>query len=416
MDNLLNVSDLKLAFGDKILLDQTNFNIAKRDKICLVGRNGSGKSTLLKFIMGEIDGDCDDQFRQPGLTISYLAQESDFGSYQNAFNYVVSGCTHLQRQENNDQVDYLAQAWLDRVEIKGDHNLNAMSGGEAKRVCIAQALVGEPDLLLVDEPTNHLDIEAILWLEQILNNCQGAMIIISHDRTFLKNVSNKTWWIENKQLLSNNRGFGHFDDWCEEVYASEQKRIERLNKELLRENKWLERGVTARRKRNQGRLRRLHQLRETKASQISKQNALKIDMDQDNFASKMVIECRKISKKYDNNILFSDFSTRILKGDRIGVAGPNGCGKTTLLQTMLGQITPDEGRIRHGITVDLAYIDQKRSQLYLDKTPKQILCPNGGDEIVVWGKSRHVIAYLKDFMFTPDQAHVPIKTFFWWRA
>ncbi len=410
-NNIICVKNLDVVLAEKTLLRDVSFNIGKRDKICLIGRNGCGKSTLLNVISGRLPMDAKESIIQPSLIVRYLKQEVDFSGYSSALEYVISGCAKHQIQHYGE-VSYLAKEWLDNIKVKYDQSLSSLSGGQAKKIDIVRNLVGEPDLLLLDEPTNHLDINSITWLEKTIKSCNGAVVTISHDKAFLKNITSCMWWIYDQRLLAHNKGFSFFADWSEKIYLEEEKRLVRQNKLLQQENHWLAGGISARRKRNQGRLKRLQALREQKQSQLCKQQGIRLQVQKarESNSSKLIAECLSIGKQYNDHWLFNDFSVRILKGDRIGICGANGSGKSTLIQIILGKIKPDSGKVRRGITVNTAYIDQSRQLLLDAKTPWDVLCPNGGDYVHALGKMIHVVSYLKQFMFTHEQAKSPIQT------
>lgn len=397
---LISLRDISLSFGGKPLFEGLFNNITKGDKTCLVGRNGCGKSTFLKIVCGQIDFDQGERFVQPGTRISYLPQDVWLEPDQTPKQFVMqSGCAA-----------YEADEILDLIKMDKDRLMDGFSGGERRRVALARALVGEPDVLLLDEPTNHLDLPTIEWLEEFLRQHTGALLTISHDRTFLERVSSSCLWLDRGTLHRHNKGFQDFENWSEHLLAEEEKHMSKMNTKLKEELHWLHRGVTARRKRNQGRLRELNKLREQKRAILSGQvGKLKMSGADTEGGSKMVIEAQSIFKTLGDKPLIQNFSTRILRGDRIGIIGPNGTGKTTLVRMLAGVLQPDAGVVRIGKTIDLIYFDQLRDSLKPNDTLWQNLCDTGGDHVTVQGQPRHVMAYLKDFLFEEKQVRSPVS-------
>ena len=399
---IMTVKGVRLAFGLNRLFSNVEFSINRGDKISLVGRNGSGKSTLLKVISGLQEPDDGEIFIQPHTRISYMPQEPDFSSYKTLRDVVLSG---LPISEENQ--DYKADILIRELSIRESQSPLESSGGERKKAALAKALVGEPDILLLDEPTNHLDMPTIEKLEKIIYDFAGAVIVISHDRMFLSNVSKTTFWLDRGILRRNNKGFKFFEDWQEQVINQEIIEQKYLNKKLEEETEWLHKGVTARRRRNMGRLRRLQQLRQERREQLKKIGSVNLEVEEAELRSKMVIEAKHICKQYNDRKIVDDFSIRVIKGNKIGVVGPNGAGKTTLIKLLTKRLSPDSGSVRIGKNLEEAYFDQNRDTLDPKKTLWQTLCDKG-DHIFVRGKYRHVVAYLKDFLFKPDQAKMPV--------
>lgn len=380
-------------------MDKWTLHVHHRDHICLVGRNGCGKSTLLKVIGGIQDVDSGTFFKTPGLRVAYLPQRLiHYQADQTALDYVLAFALE----------DYLADLYLTELKVPFDKRLCEMSGGEQRRLSLAATLSQNPDVLLLDEPTNHLDITSIEWLEQHLKTFKGAFIVISHDRQFSKAISNKTWWIDRGVVHQNNHGFSAFEEWSEGIWEKEEREKEWLDTQLRKEAQWLLRGVTARRKRNQGRLQKvMHMRAERRALATNSRKTIDRQNDGIHFqsfgASQMILEAKGITKSYHDRTLLKPFDLRLLKGDRIGIIGPNGIGKSTLIKILVGQIQPDTGSVRHNTQLAITYLDQMQETLDLNKTVMANVCEAGADHVVAQGESRHVVAYLKDFLFEESQ-------------
>lgn len=401
---IYTLRNISLTFGVRPLFTSVSININRGDKICLVGRNGSGKSTLLKIISGNIAPDNGEIFIQPGIKVSYMEQIANFNQYETLKDVILSGID----DENSQNKEYLADILMQELNINGSITTNTASGGEIKKAALAKALISSPDILLLDEPTNHLDITTIEKLENIVKNFSGAVVVISHDRSFLNKVSNKTLWLDRGIVYTNNKGFINYDEWQENIINEEIIKQKNLNKKIEEEMEWLHKGVTARRKRNQGRLRRLYQLRQERKDIIKKIGSIDLEIKEASIRSKLVLEAKHISKKYDNRDIVKDFSIRVIEKNRIGIVGPNGAGKTTLIKMLTKKLSPDTGFVRLAKNLEMAYFDQNREQLDPNKTLWRTLCGEG-DHIYVRGHYRHVVAYLKDFLFTPDQAQSPVS-------
>ena len=393
---------VSLAFGNNQLFKNVELYINKGDKISLVGRNGSGKSTLLKVIAGLLEPDSGEIFIQPGIKVSYMPQEPELDQYPSLRDVVLSG---LPSSGKDDA--FKADILIEKLKIAEHQPTATASGGERRKAALAKALIGEPDILLLDEPTNHLDITTIEILEEIIAAFKGAVILISHDRMFLNNTSKTTFWLDRGNMHRNNKGFKFFEEWQEEVINQEIITQHNLNKKIEEETEWLHKGVTARRKRNMGRLRKLQQLRIERREQIKQIGNINLNIEEGDFRSKLVIEAKHIAKSFGDRVIIKDFSTRVIRGNKIGIVGPNGAGKTTLIKILTQKMAPDSGFVRIGKNLQEAYFDQNRMSLDLKKTLWQTLCDKG-DHIYVQGKYRHVVAYLKDFLFKPDQAHCPV--------
>ena len=400
---IYTIKNAKLSFGLNPLFTNVDLYINRGDKICLVGRNGCGKSTLLKVIAKEIEADEAEFFVQPGVKIGYMPQEPDFSGYTTLREVVEAGLSGEEKHHT-----YKADILIEYFDINQNQHPNESSGGERRKAALARALISEPDILLLDEPTNHLDISTIEKLEETLKKFNGAVIIISHDRAFLKHTSDTTFWLDRGILRRNDKGFSAFEEWQDQVIEQEIIEQKALNKKIAEETEWLHKGVTARRKRNMGRLRRLQQLRQERREQIKAIGSVNLEVETAELRSKMVIEAKHLYKSYNEREIIKDFSIRVIKGNKIGIVGPNGSGKTTLIKLLTKKLSPDSGFIRIGKNLEEAYFDQNRDTLDPKKTLWKTLC-NEGDHIWVRGHFRHVVAYLKDFLFKPDQAQCPVS-------
>jgi ATP-binding cassette subfamily F protein uup len=403
---LLTLRNAAVGLGREALFRELSVLLAKGERVSLVGRNGSGKSTLLKAMAGLVELDAGERFLAPGTSVAYLPQEPDLPPERQAVDFVLEG---LPGDEEPDSSRHRGEAMLERFGIEPSRALATVSGGEARRIDLARVLVGRPQILLLDEPTNHLDIAAIEQLESDLESFAGALVMVSHDRAFLRRLSGTTWWLDRARLRVLERGFAAFDGWSEEVLAAEEAELARLDKTIAQETEWSHRGITARRRRNEGRLRRLGALREERARRRAQNGSVRLEVADAPRSGQLVIEALHLGKDVGARTLIDDFSTRILRGDRIGIVGPNGAGKTTLLRLLTGELPSDRGRVRQGTNLQIARLDQRRDSLDPDATPWQTLCPDGGDEVLVHGRWRHVIGYLRDFLFRPEQARTPVR-------
>jgi len=401
---ILTLKDITLTWGGDPLFSGVSLTIDEGDRACLVGRNGCGKSTLLKIIAGIIEADSGERTTQTGLKVAYLPQDPPMVPGKAVADFVAEG---LNGPDETHRVDYMLHA----LKLDGTRDLGTLSGGEGRRAAIAQTLVSQPDLLLLDEPTNHLDLPTILWLEDELARFPGAIVAISHDRAFLNKLTRSTLWLDRGTVRQRAEGFTSFEAWTNEVMEAEESEINRLNVKLKEETRWLHRGVTARRKRNMGRLRALYDLREKRAAMLAnKDGSVKMTLDKGEKSGKRVIEAENISKSYDGKPIITDFSTRIIRGDRIGLLGPNGAGKTTLLKMLVGNLAPDSGEVTLGTNLEIAFFDQRRETLRDTDTLWEALCETGGDHVTVGGRPRHVVSYLKDFLFDDRQVRAPVST------
>ncbi|MCL4139161.1 UNVERIFIED_CONTAM: hypothetical protein GTU68_059935 [Idotea baltica] len=345
--------------------------------------------------------DSGERFFQPGRTVRYLPQDPDLSAYATTLDYVNEGLT-----EGDDP--YRGAYLLDVLGLTGAEDPNALSGGEARRAALARTLAPEPDILLLDEPTNHLDLPAIEWLEEELKSLKSALVLISHDRRFLENLSRATVWIDRGTARRLDKGFAHFEAWRDEVFEQEEVDQQKLAQKIKREEHWITYGVTARRKRNMRRVRELADLRKQKREHRGPQGTAKLAAAEGEASGKLVIEAKNISKSYGDRVIVGDFSTRIQRGDRVGFVGPNGAGKTTLLKMLTGELAPDSGSTRLGTNLEMVTLDQKRENLDLTDTLASVLTGGGGDTVVIGDEAKHVMSYMKDFLFSPEQARTPV--------
>ncbi len=401
---LLTITDMGLRFGENPLFDGVDLSIGNRDRISLVGRNGSGKSTLMKVISGMVEADRGKLFLQPGCHVTYLDQEPNLSGHKTLHSYVASGLTHASAEDH-----FLVDIILAEIALGPDLDPGTLSGGEGRRAALARALISDSDILLLDEPTNHLDITTIEWLEGRLRSFRGGLVIISHDRKFLENTTNVTFWLDRGRVRRLDKGFKHFEEWSETIIEQEQTERAKLDKLIEKETEWSHKGISARRKRNMGRMRALWALRNTRADQIAVTGQAKLDIDSGKVAGKKVIEAYGISKSFGDQVICQDLSMRIMRGDRIGIIGPNGAGKTTLLKMLTKDLEADKGRVKHGTNLEITYLDQKRARIQDDETLWDFLS-DGGDHIMVRGESKHIISYLKDFLFDAGQARSPVSS------
>jgi ATP-binding cassette subfamily F protein uup len=400
---ILALQDIRLTLGSTLLLESAELSVMPGDKIALVGRNGSGKSTLLKIASAQLDPDGGRRFLQPGATIRYLPQEPDLTGYATTLAYAEAG---LEAGNDPHRARYL----LEHLGLTGEEETSRLSGGEARRAALARVLAPEPDILLLDEPTNHLDLPAIEWLEAELAALRSALVIISHDRRFLGDLTRATVWLDRGVTRRLNKGFGAFEEWRDTVLEEEETSRHKLDRQIVREEHWLTYGVTARRKRNVRRLEGLHNLRRERRELKRQVGTVRLSVTEAAEATgKLVLEADKISKSFGDRTIVRDFSSRVLRGDRVGIVGANGAGKTTLLKLLTGELAPDEGRVRLGTNLELATLDQRRARLDPTSTLKEALTGGGSDTLMVNGQPKHVVGYMKDFLFTPEQAGTAVE-------
>ena len=398
---ILSWEGLGLIQGSGWLFRDLDIHIAPRDRLALIGRNGAGKTTLLRLIADQVEADKGKRSVQPGTRVVVLEQDPFFTGYDTLLDFALSGDDAPPRHE--------VEAIAGQLGIDLSRAAESASGGERRRAALCRALASEPDLLLLDEPTNHLDLAAIDWLEGWLQRYNGAFVVISHDRTFLTRLTRATLWLDRGSIRRKDVGFGGYEAWEDQVYAEEARAAEKLDARLKIEAHWLERGVTARRKRNQGRLAKLWEMRAQRAAMMGPQGTAKIGLASDDSKTKSVIVADRVTKKFGDRAVIKDFSLRIQRGDRIGVVGANGSGKTTLLKLLTGELAPDEGTVTLAKTLDGVVIDQQRSLLSPDKRVRDVLA-EGGDWVDVRGVRKHVQGYLKDFLFDPGLVDARVGT------
>jgi ATP-binding cassette subfamily F protein uup len=398
----LYLKDVHVAYGTTPLLDGAELIVDEGARLCLVGRNGSGKSTLLKIAAGLIEPDSGERFVQPGVTIRYLPQEPDFAGVTTLGEYARAG---LGPGDDPYRAVYL----LNALGLTGDEKTDQVSGGEARRAALARVLAPQPDILLLDEPTNHLDLPAIEWLESELASMRSAMVLISHDRRFLSNLSRSTLWLDRGTTRLLGRGFAQFEAWRAEVLEQEELERHKLDRKIAAEEHWVRYGVTARRKRNVKRMAGLANLRTQKREAWRSQGSVKMVASEADLSGTLVVEAKHAAKAYDGRTIVDDFSIRILRGDRIGIVGANGSGKTTLINLLTGKLAPDSGTVVVGANVQMASLDQDRRKLLPDTTLADVLTGGHGQTVTVAGQNRHVVSYMKDFLFLPEQARQPVR-------
>jgi ABC transport system ATP-binding/permease protein len=405
---LLTLSDLRLGFGGAPLLEAVTLAIRPGDRIALVGRNGSGKSALMRLIAGEIAPDAGERFVGPGLQVGHMAQEPDFAGFATLGDFAAHGLAEAEY--------WRAEMALHGVGLDGAIASGAASGGERRRAALARLLAQAPDLMLLDEPTNHLDIEAIGWLESHLRESRAAFVCVSHDRAFLRNLTRRTLWVDRATVRQAERGFADFEEWRDRVFEEEDLARHKLDRLIRAEGRWAVEGISARRRRNQGRLRRLAELRSERAEQRMRTGVARMAFGSDAVSGKLVVEAEGVSKSFGDRVIVRDFSIRVARGERVALVGPNGVGKTTLLGILTGQIAPDAGRVRLGTNLVPAVFDQNRAALDPGASlwdtlngDAEIGVSGRSDQVMVRGTPRHVVGYLKDFLFDEAQARGPVS-------
>ncbi|MEA5114033.1 MAG: ATP-binding cassette domain-containing protein [Geobacteraceae bacterium] len=438
--SLLTLRDIGIAFGGPPILDGTNLQIEEGDRLCLLGRNGTGKSTLLKILAGELPPDTGEIMRRQGLRISLVSQESPPGLSGSLFDVVAGGmgCAadllaeyhqvgiRLAAERDDDLLKRLEEihktleetgGWrlhqeversLGRLSLDPDAEFSTLSGGTKRRALLARALVTAPDLLLLDEPTNHLDIDTIVWLEDFLLREVKTLLFVTHDRTFARSMANRVAELDRGVLYSFSCGYDSFVGRREELLEAEIARQALFDKKLAQEEAWIRQGIKARRTRNEGRVRALKKMREERSRRRERVGGARMQLQEAELSGRLVAEAENVSFAYDDKPVIRDFSTIILRGDRIGIIGPNGSGKSTLLRLLLGGLQPQSGEIRVGSRREVLYFDQMREQLDPDKTVQENV-GEGNDTLIINGRPRHVIGYLQDFLFSPERARSPVR-------
>jgi ATP-binding cassette subfamily F protein uup len=404
---LLQLSDISLTFGGTPLFDGLDLNVQPGDRVALVGRNGSGKSTLMKVMAGLIVPDRGTRIVPSGTRVGYMEQEPDLSAFETLGDFAASALA----EDEKYRVEMVAEG----LKFRPDAPVATASGGERRRAALAKLLAEAPELMLLDEPTNHLDIQAIGWLEQELRDTRTAYVLISHDRAFLRHLTRATLWIDRGQVRRLERGFEGFEDWREQVWAEEDEARHKLDRKIKAEAKWAVEGISARRKRNQGRVRALQALRAERAGQIRRQGTAAMELDSGTTSGKRVIEATGLEKRFGDKVIVSNFDLRVLRGDRVAFVGPNGVGKTTLLKMLTGEIAPDAGTVKLGTNLEMAVFDQARATLDFNMTlwdglvnDPDMRVSGRSDQVMVRGTPKHVVAYLKDFLFDEAQARAPI--------
>ena len=406
---LLQLSDIALTFGGDPVFEDLSLVVQPGDRVALVGRNGSGKSTLMKVMAGLVEPDSGTVVPAPGVTVGYMEQDPDMKGFATLGDYAVSGMDPDQAY----RVDMVAEGL--KFDPAGD--VATASGGERRRAALAKLMAEAPELMLLDEPTNHLDIEAVQWLETELAQAKAGFVLISHDRAFLSALTRATLWIDRGQVRRAEEGFDRFEAWRDKLWDEEDQQRHKLNRKIKAEARWAVEGISARRKRNMGRVRALQDLRAERAAQIKRQGTAALTFEAGQQSGRKVIEAKGLTKAFDGKRIAHDFDLTVQRGDRIAFVGPNGVGKTTLIKMLLGEVEPDEGAIKHGTNLDIAVFDQSRSQLDPEATLWDSLVNDpelGGagksDQVMVQGNPRHVVSYLKDFLFDDAQARAQVKS------
>ncbi|MFO1131910.1 MAG: ATP-binding cassette domain-containing protein [Hyphomicrobiales bacterium] len=399
---LLHLRGIGLTFGGRPILENAELAVAEGERVALVGRNGSGKSTLLKIAAGMIEADKGERWVQPGTTIRYLPQEPDLSAYGSVMDYVEAG---LGPADDPHRCAYL----LRELGLTGAEDPKRLSGGEIRRAAIARTLAPQPDVLLLDEPTNHLDLPAIEWLEAELKSLRSAFVLISHDRRFLQSLTNRTVWLDRGESRRLERGFADFEGWRDEVLAKEEAEQALLAKRIEAEEHWMRYGVTARRKRNMRRVDLLASLRKERKEHVGQQGAVRMAATSGDISGKLVAEAKAMSKSFGERPIVANLDLLVMRGDRLGIVGPNGAGKTTLIKLLTGALDPDSGAIRLGTNLQTVTLDQSRQSLDPNSTLADVITDGRGNSVTVNGETKHVVSYMKDFLFPPDKARTPVS-------
>ncbi|MFT7414661.1 MAG: ATP-binding cassette subfamily F protein uup, partial [Methylophagaceae bacterium] len=436
---LLSLKQVTVSYGGPNLLDKVDFQLEQGERVCLVGRNGAGKSTLMKLIASEIKQDAG-EIRGQNLKIARLEQEVPAGTSGSVFDVVAHGLgniapiliayhdvihrlatdssdkilAELEKVQHNLEavdgwtVEQRVESVISRLSLDGDVDFSGLSGGMKRRVLLAQALVKQPDILLLDEPTNHLDIASITWLEEFLKSYGGTLLFITHDRTFLQALATRIVQLDRGNLVSFPGDYANFLERREAMLSDEAQQNALFDKKLAQEEVWIRQGVKARRTRNEGRVRALEQLRRERGQRREVLGNVKMKLQDSDRSGKLVFEAEDLGQSFDGRVLFKDFSTVIQRGDRIGIIGANGCGKSTMLSILLGRTEAETGTVHRGTKIDVAYFDQLRSQLDEEKSVTENVS-QGSDFVEIAGVPKHIIGYLQDFLFTPERARTPVK-------
>ncbi len=406
---LLQLSGISLTFGGDPIFDNLDLVIQPGDRVALVGRNGSGKSTLMKIMAGLVEPDHGDRVVSPGVTVGYMEQDPDLSAWETLGAYAAS---RLPEGE-----EYRVPMVAEGLKFNPETPVSSASGGEKRRAALAKLMAEAPELMLLDEPTNHLDIQAIQWLEEELKGTRAAFVMISHDRAFLRALSKATLWIDRSVIRRRDAGFEGFEDWRETVWAEEDDARHKLDRKIKAEARWAVEGISARRKRNQGRVRALAALREERSSQIRRQGTAAMELEAGPQSGKRVIEARGLTKAFGALSIVKNLDLRVLRGDRVAFVGPNGVGKTTLLKMLTGEVAPDSGSVTLGTNLQIAVFDQTRAQLDPDASlwdnltgDPSMRVSGQADQVMVRGTPRHVVGYLKDFLFDERQARAPVRS------
>ncbi|MFT3975054.1 MAG: ATP-binding cassette domain-containing protein [Amaricoccus sp.] len=401
---LLTLADIHLTFGGDPLFDGVDLAVHPGERIALVGRNGSGKSTLMQVIAGSVQPDSGERFVRPGTLVGYMAQDPDFAGFPSLAAFVAADLAEGE--------DWRAAAAMEGLKLDGTLDPASASGGERRRAALARLIASEPDLLLLDEPTNHLDITAIAWLEAHLAATRTAFVVVSHDRAFLKNLTDRILWVDRGEVRRLDRGFAAFEEWRDKVFDDEDLARHKLDRLIKAEGRWAVEGISARRKRNQGRVRRLADMRQERRDAIQRTGTASLAFDSGPVSGRLVVEAEGVAKAFGDRGIVRDLSMKIARGDRVALVGPNGAGKTTLLKMLTGEMSPDTGRVRLGANLIPAVFDQNRAALDPEASLWETLtgdAPGRNDQVMVRGKPRHVVGYLKDFLFAESQARGPVS-------
>ncbi len=399
---LLNLQNTTLTFGGKPVLEAAELMLHEGERITLVGRNGSGKSTLLKIAAGLIEADSGTRFLQPGTTLRYLPQEPDFAGFTTVLDYVEAGLGPADDR-------YRAQYYLSELGLKGTENPAQLSGGESRRAALARTLAPAPDILMLDEPTNHLDLPAIEWLEAELKSLRCSLIVISHDRRFLEGLSNATIWLDRGATRKMNRGFAHFEEWRDKLLAEEEIEQAKLSQRIATEEHWMRYGVTARRKRNMRRVALLGSLRKERKEHVGQQGVVRLSASAGDVSGKLVFEAQKLSKSFADREIVSNLDLLLLRGDRLAIVGPNGAGKTTLINLITGVLDADSGQVKRGTNLQTVTLDQNRASLNPSDIVQEVITAGRGQSVTLNGETKHVVSYMQDFLFRPEQARTPVS-------